>query len=35
MSSDFECAIAEGATQLRIGSALFGPRVPTSAAELH
>jgi pyridoxal phosphate enzyme (YggS family) len=26
MSSDFECAIAEGATQVRIGSALFGPR---------
>jgi pyridoxal phosphate enzyme (YggS family) len=30
MSSDFECAIAEGATQLRIGSALFGPRVASS-----
>jgi PLP dependent protein len=27
MSSDLESAIAEGATQLRIGSALFGPRV--------
>jgi pyridoxal phosphate enzyme (YggS family) len=27
MSSDFEFAIAEGATQLRIGSALFGPRI--------
>jgi len=26
MSSDFEFAIAEGATQLRIGSALFGTR---------
>jgi pyridoxal phosphate enzyme (YggS family) len=26
MSSDFELAIAEGATELRIGSALFGPR---------
>ena len=35
MSSDFECAIAEGATQLRIGSALFGPRGPNSAADLH
>jgi pyridoxal phosphate enzyme (YggS family) len=35
MSSDFECAIAEGATQLRIGSALFGPRGPTSAADSH
>ncbi len=27
MSADLELAIAEGATQLRIGSALFGPRV--------
>ncbi|MDQ6916350.1 MAG: YggS family pyridoxal phosphate-dependent enzyme [Pseudomonadota bacterium] len=27
MSSDFELAIAEGATELRIGSALFGPRI--------
>jgi pyridoxal phosphate enzyme (YggS family) len=35
MSSDFELAIAEGATQLRIGSALFGPRGPASAAESH
>jgi pyridoxal phosphate enzyme (YggS family) len=26
MSDDFELAIAEGATQVRIGSALFGPR---------
>ena len=31
MSSDFELAIAEGATQLRIGSALFGPRVADGA----
>jgi pyridoxal phosphate enzyme (YggS family) len=30
MSSDFEFAIAEGATQLRIGSALFGPRGPAA-----
>jgi uncharacterized pyridoxal phosphate-containing UPF0001 family protein len=30
MSSDFEFAIAEGATQLRIGSALFGPRGPAT-----
>ena len=30
MSSDFEFAIAEGATQLRIGSALFGPRIADS-----
>ena len=27
MSSDFELAIAEGSTELRIGSALFGPRI--------
>jgi pyridoxal phosphate enzyme (YggS family) len=26
MSGDFEAAIAEGATQVRIGTALFGPR---------
>ena len=26
MSGDFESAVAEGATHLRIGSALFGPR---------
>jgi len=26
MSGDFEAAIAEGATQIRVGSALFGPR---------
>jgi PLP dependent protein len=30
MSDDFESAIAEGATQVRIGSALFGPR-PSAA----
>jgi len=35
MSSDFELAIAEGATQLRIGSALFGPRGPDSAVDSH
>ena len=28
MSDDFELAIAEGATMVRIGSALFGARVP-------
>jgi PLP dependent protein len=28
MSSDLELAVAEGATQLRIGSALFGARTP-------
>ena len=26
MSEDFEAAIAQGATLVRIGSALFGPR---------
>ena len=26
MSDDFELAIAEGATMVRIGTALFGPR---------
>jgi uncharacterized pyridoxal phosphate-containing UPF0001 family protein len=26
MSGDFEAAIAEGATHVRIGTALFGPR---------
>ena len=29
MSADFEAAIAEGATHVRVGSALFGERVPT------
>jgi len=28
MSEDFELAIAEGATMVRVGSALFGPRKP-------
>jgi pyridoxal phosphate enzyme (YggS family) len=28
MSSDFEAAIAEGATVVRVGTALFGPRPP-------
>jgi pyridoxal phosphate enzyme (YggS family) len=28
MSDDFELAAAEGATEVRIGSALFGPRAP-------
>ena len=28
MSSDFEAAIAEGATLVRVGSAIFGPRLP-------
>lgn len=29
MSSDFEIAIREGATMVRIGTALFGPRIKT------
>lgn len=28
MSTDFEAAIAEGATMIRIGTEIFGPRVP-------
>ncbi len=28
MSDDFEVAIAEGATMVRVGSAIFGPRLP-------
>ena len=32
MSADLEVAIAEGATQVRIGTALFGPR-PAAPAE--
>lgn len=32
MSGDFEQAIAMGATHLRVGSAIFGDRVPPSAA---
>ncbi|MCP5180873.1 MAG: YggS family pyridoxal phosphate-dependent enzyme [Pseudomonadales bacterium] len=30
MSGDFETAIAEGATLIRVGQALFGPRPPAS-----
>lgn len=29
MSGDFESAIAQGATHIRVGSAIFGDRVPT------
>ena len=32
MSADFETAIAEGATQVRIGTALFGPRLAARRA---
>lgn len=31
MSEDYEAAIAEGATEVRIGTALFGPRAPKAA----
>ena len=31
MSDDLEAAIAEGATLVRIGTALFGPRPPKTA----
>jgi uncharacterized pyridoxal phosphate-containing UPF0001 family protein len=30
MSGDFEVAIEEGATLVRVGTALFGDRVPTA-----
>lgn len=30
MTADFETAIAEGATHVRIGTAIFGPRAPRS-----
>jgi hypothetical protein len=33
MSGDFELAIAEGATRIRIGTALFGPRRPKGGWE--
>lgn len=33
MSQDLEAAVAEGSTLLRIGTALFGPRVPASPAQ--
>jgi uncharacterized pyridoxal phosphate-containing UPF0001 family protein len=32
MSGDFAKAIAFGATHVRVGSAIFGARVPTSPA---
>jgi len=28
MSADFEVAIEEGATMVRVGTAIFGPRLP-------
>jgi uncharacterized pyridoxal phosphate-containing UPF0001 family protein len=30
MSGDFEVAVEEGATLVRVGSALFGPRIRAS-----
>ena len=33
MSLDYQVAIEEGATMVRIGTALFGPRAPTGARE--
>ena len=30
MSDDFEVAIAEGATLVRVGTAIFGPRARTN-----
>ena len=30
MSGDFEAAIAEGATIVRVGTAVFGPRPPAT-----
>ncbi|MBI1725664.1 MAG: alanine racemase, partial [Candidatus Rokubacteria bacterium] len=31
MSGDFEVAIEEGATMVRVGTAIFGPRAPRAA----
>lgn len=31
MSSDFEVAVEEGATMVRVGTAIFGPRAPKAA----
>ena len=31
MSADFELAVRHGATSVRVGSALFGPRLPPTA----
>jgi pyridoxal phosphate enzyme (YggS family) len=33
MSADFEIAIAEGSTMVRVGTAIFGPRRPRGEAE--
>jgi uncharacterized pyridoxal phosphate-containing UPF0001 family protein len=34
MSADLEAAVAEGATIVRVGSALFGARPPRSASSV-
>jgi len=31
MSGDFEVAIEEGATMVRVGTAIFGPRAPRAS----
>ena len=31
MSADLEAAVAEGATLVRVGTAIFGPRAPRAA----
>ena len=33
MSGDFEDAVEEGATLVRVGTALFGPRAPMPGAD--
>jgi uncharacterized pyridoxal phosphate-containing UPF0001 family protein len=33
MSADFEIAIAFGATHVRVGTAIFGPRAPVKEQE--
>jgi uncharacterized pyridoxal phosphate-containing UPF0001 family protein len=33
MSADFEVAIEEGATMVRVGTAIFGPRAPRGGGE--
>ncbi|MGI9250714.1 MAG: YggS family pyridoxal phosphate-dependent enzyme [Pseudohongiellaceae bacterium] len=34
MSNDYEAAIAEGATLIRVGTAIFGPRLASSPADV-
>ncbi len=35
MSNDLECAIAEGATLVRVGTAIFGPRKNNNSRDTH